>query len=77
MAVLLGDGKIPVRVQRDAGGERHERHVQVRDHHDAKQYLSAQARPFEGEEVDVEEEDGNLGEAEGERVEKDAVPGCL
>ena len=77
MAVLVGHGKVPVRVQRDAGGERHKHHVEVGEHHDAEQDLPAQARPLEGEEVDVEEEDGDLGEAERERVEEDAIPGCL
>lgn len=64
MAVLLGHGKVPVRVQRDARGKRRQRHVDVRYGHDPKQDLAGYACPAEGEEVDVEEDNGQFGEAE-------------
>ena len=64
VAVLPLQGKVPVRVQRDAGGKRHERHVEVGDDDDAEQDLTSPASPFEGEEVDVQQEDGDLGEGE-------------
>jgi hypothetical protein len=38
----------------------------VRDDHDAEQDLARHARPLEREEVDVEQEDGDLGEGERE-----------
>ncbi len=53
MTVLPLQGKVPVRFQRDAGGERHERHVEVRDDDDAKQDLASPACAFKGEEVDI------------------------
>lgn len=34
MAILFGHGKIPVRLQRDTGGERDEHHVNIRGNHD-------------------------------------------
>jgi len=66
LAVLLLHCKVPVRLQRDARRKRHERHVEVRDDHDAEQDLARHARPLEREEVDVEQEDGDLGEGERE-----------
>ena len=74
MAVLLLDGEIPVRVERDAGGEGRQGHVQVREDDEAQQRLAGQAGPLEGEEVDVEEEDGDFGECERQDVKEDAVP---
>jgi hypothetical protein len=77
MAVPLRHANIPVGPERDAGREGHRGHVDVCDDHDAEQDLAGQARPFEGEEVDVEQQDGYLGEAEREVVKEDAIPGCL
>ncbi len=74
VAVLALDGKVPVRVQRDARRKGHERHVEVRHHHDAEQHLARPPRPLEREEVDVQEQDGDLGEGQREQVEEDAVP---
>ena len=65
VAVLPLQGKVPVRLKRDTGGKRHERHVEVRDDDGAKKDLASPACPFEGEEVDIEEEDGDLGKGEG------------
>lgn len=77
VTVFLLDGEIPIRVERNARGKSHQGHVQVRDDHEAEQRLAGQAGPLEGEEVDVKEEDGDFGEAEGQDVEEDAVPCCL
>jgi hypothetical protein len=49
----------------------------VRHGHDPKQDLASQACPPKGEEVDVKDDNGQLGEAERDGVEEDAVPGRL
>lgn len=63
VTVLLRDGKVPVGVQGDTRCKRRRSHVNMGDNDEAEQDLSSQMRPFEGEEVNVENEDGQFRKA--------------
>ena len=77
MTILPLHCEIPVGLQRDARGKCDEQHVDVCDDYDGKQDLAGETGPLEGEDVDVKQQDGHLGEAQREEVEDDAVPSCL
>ena len=79
VAVLLGflEPPVPVRLERDAGGKGGGGHVEVADGDDGQQDLAALARPLEGEEVDVEQQDRRFGKVERDQVEEDAEPDGL
>lgn len=74
VAVAGGHPHVPVRLQGNAGGERRDDVPEGRDDDDAHDDLGRAAEPLKGEDVEVEEQDRHLGEAQGGRVEEEGVP---
>lgn len=79
-AVLRGkkDAAVPESAQRPAGRhDGHEGPEAVGEHHDGQDGVGGVAGVLVAQDADVEEEDGDLGEEEGEHVPQDRVPSGL
>ncbi len=77
MAVCARHRVVPVSLQRDAGQEYGDDAVYICDDDDGEDDLPCPPDPLKREDVKVEAQDRDLGEAERESVEQDRVPARL
>lgn len=77
MALLLGDGEVPVGAERSAEGHGGDEAEGVVDGDDGKEDVGGAAGVVVGEDADVEEENGDFGKAQAELVEDDVDEGVL
>lgn len=77
MAVGVGGAveHVPEVGEGNAGRKSGDEHEEIGDDDHGDEHLGGNVCPFEGEEVEVETEDGHFGAEEGEQVHEDAIPG--
>ena len=71
------DGRVPRSLQGDAVGEGGGGGPEVGDDHDGEDDVAGSPCPLEGEDGEVEEADGDLGQGQGDDVTEQREPPCL
>lgn len=74
MAELGGNRGVPDRLQRNTVRHGRDKRPDANGNVDAKNYPSPSAGPLKGEDVEVEQADGDFGKGDGEPVAEQAEP---